>query len=166
MATRANLKPNKSFRDNARILVPFLFEEFLSHRNRVVAHPKLKNDFHKMRIAGKTLRYAMEVFDAGFDEEFDGCLGEVKRLLDVMGQVHDCDVCVPTLQNHLREIRSYNRVTANPGDKIRTKAVTEIIKAQHSRRLTLYSESCAIIDGWVVGNFGQKILQSMNKVRQ
>jgi len=53
MATRPNLRPNKSFRDNARILVPFLFEEFLSHRNRVVAHPKLKNDFHKMRIAGK-----------------------------------------------------------------------------------------------------------------
>ena len=163
MERRANLKPNRNFRENARILIPFLYEEFLSHRGRVIAHPKLKNDFHKMRIAGKTLRYAMEVFDAGFGEEFAACLGEVKRLLDVMGQVHDCDVCVPTLQNHLREIRSFNRVTADPSDRIRTKAVSDLIQAQHSRRKSLYDEACAIVEGWAAGNFGERILQSMNK---
>ena len=162
MARRANLKPNKSFRDNARILVPFLFEEFLSNKDRVVAHPKLKNDFHKMRIAGKTLRYAMEVFEAGFDESFSACLDEVKRLLEVMGRVHDCDVCVPTLQNHLREIRSFNRVTPGSADKIRTKAVTELLRAQHTRRTASYNEACGIISSWVAGKFGERIVQSMN----
>jgi CHAD domain-containing protein len=162
MPKKVNVKPNKSFRDNARALVPFLLEGFLSHRDRVVTHPRLKNDFHKMRIAGKTLRYAMEVFEAGFGDEFASALGEVKQLLDVMGHVHDCDVCVPTLQNHLREIRSFNRVTPDPGDKIRTKAVTDLIRAQQTRRLALYNETCRLIDGWVTGNFREKILQSMN----
>jgi CHAD domain-containing protein len=162
MAKRVYLKPNKSFRDNARLLVPFLLEEFLSHRDRVVAHPRLKKDFHKMRLAGKTLRYAMEVFESGFEDEFVSCLMEVKQLLDVMGQVHDCDVCAPALQNHLREIRSFNRVTANPDDRIRTKAVTDMIHVQQSRRMNMYNDACTVIDGWVAGGFGQKIIQSMN----
>lgn len=164
MAKKVYLKPNKSLRDNATMLVPYLLEDFLSHRDRVVAHPRLKRDFHKMRVAGKTLRYAMEVFESGFDDQFASCLGEVKQLLDVMGNVHDCDVCIPALQNHLREIRSFNRVTANPKDRIRTKAVTGLIHAQQTRRKSMYSDACSVIDGWIAGNFGQRIIQSMNKV--
>ncbi|HTX19728.1 MAG TPA: CHAD domain-containing protein [Bacteroidota bacterium] len=161
MAKRAVIKPNKSLRDNARILVPHLLEEFLSHRARVVAHPRLKKDFHSMRVAGKTLRYAMEVFEAAFGGEFAACLEEVKELLDAMGRVHDCDVCIPTLQTHLREIRSFNRVTGNAGDRMRTKAVTDLIRAQHAQRDGEYARSCATIEEWTAKDFAQRVILSM-----
>ena len=163
MAKRAVIKPNKSLRDNARILVPHLLERFLSLKVRVIAHPRLKKDFHAMRIAGKTLRYAMEVFEAGFGEEFAACLDDVKRLLETMGRVHDCDMSIPTLQTHLREIRSFNRVTANAGDRMRTRAITELIRAQQACRHSEYTRTCAIIEEWSAKNFTETVNRAMTE---
>ena len=164
MANKVALKPNKSFRENARLLLPVLFDDFLSNRIRVVSHPRLKTDLHKMRIAGKTLRYAMEFFDDAFDDEFSLCLREVKHLLDLMGQVHDCDVHIPVLHIQLREIRSFNRATVNPKDRIRTKALADLIRAEQNRRVTMFNDACAVIERWVIENFKQRVVQSMNTV--
>ena len=164
MGTKAALKPNKSFRENARLLLPVLFDDFLSYKNRVVTHPRLKDDLHKMRNAGKILRYAMEFFEDAFDEEFSLCLKEVKRLLDLMGEVHDCDVNIPALNIQLREIRSFNRATADPNDRIRTKALADLIRAEQNRRGAVFNETCAVVERWVVENFRERVVQSMNKV--
>jgi CHAD domain-containing protein len=164
MATAAGLKPNKNFRENARLLVPALFDDFLAYQNRVVAHPRLKDELHKMRNAGKTLRYAMEFFEEAFGDDFSSCLKEVKQLLDVMGQVHDCDVNIPALNVQLREIRSFNRATISPGDRIRTKALVDLINAEQQRRLTVFNDTCALISRWNAENFKQRVVQSMIKV--
>ncbi len=164
MATTAALKPNKSFRENARLLLPVLFDDFLSYKDRVVPHPRLKDDLHKMRNAGKILRYAMEFFEDAFDDEFSLCLKEVKHLLDLMGQVHDCDVNIPALNTQLREIRSFNRATVNPNDRIRTKALVDLIRGDQNRRGAMFTEACAVIARWETENFKQRVVQSMNKV--
>jgi len=164
MATTAVLKPNKNFRENARLLLPVLFDDFLSYRDRVVTHPRLKDDLHKMRNTGKILRYAMEFFEDAFDDEFSLCLKEVKQLLDVMGQVHDCDVNIPALNIQLREIRSFNRATVNPKDRIRTKALVELIRAEQNRRLAMFNDACAVITRWDTENFKERVVQSISKV--
>ena len=164
MATTSGLKPNKNFRENARLLLPVLVDDFFSHRDRVVSHPRLKDDLHKMRNAGKILRYAMEFFEEAFDDEFSSCLKEVKQLLDLMGQVHDCDVNVPALNIQLREIRSFNRATLNPKDRIRTKALVDLIRAEQQRRLAMFNDSCVVIARWDTENFKQRVVQSMIKV--
>ena len=143
--------------------MPVLFDDFFDTRNRVVAHPRLKDELHKMRNAGKTLRYAMEFFEEAFGDEFSSCLREVKQLLDLMGQVHDCDVNIPALNIQLREIRSFNRATVNPEDRIRTKALVDLIRAEQHRRLTMFNEACAVIMRWDAENFRQRVIQSMNK---
>ena len=164
MATTSGLKPNKNFRENARLLLPVLVDDFFSHRDRVVPHPRLKDDLHKMRNAGKILRYAMEFFEEAFDDEFSLCLKEVKQLLDLMGQVHDCDVNVPALNIQLREIRSFNRATLNPKDRIRTKALVDLIRAEQQRRLAMFNDSCVVIARWDTENFKQRVVQSMSRV--
>jgi CHAD domain-containing protein len=164
MATTAGLKPNKNFRENARLFLPILFDDFLSYRSRVVPHPRLKDDLHRMRNAGKMLRYAMEFFEDAFDVEFSLCLKEVKQLLDLMGQVHDCDVNIPALNVQLREIRSFNRATVSPGDRIRTKALVDLIRAEQHRRLMIFNDACAVIARWDAENFRQRVVQSMSKV--
>ena len=144
--------------------MPVLFDDFLSYRERVVPHPRLKDDLHKMRNAGKTLRYAMEFFEEAFGDEFSSCLREVKQLLDLMGQVHDCDVNIPALNIQLREIRSFNRATVNPNDRMRTKALVDLIRAEQNRRQTMFNDACVVIARWEAENFKQRVVQSMNKV--
>lgn len=146
------------------MLLPLLFDDFLSYKSRVVAHPRLKEELHRMRNAGKTLRYAMEFFEEAFEEEFSSCLREVKRLLEVLGHVHDCDVNIPALNVQLREIRSFNRATANRADRMRTKALADLIHAEQLRRLTMFNEACAMIAQWDAENFRQRVVQSMIKV--
>ncbi len=161
MAHDAVLKPNRSFSENGRSLVPVLFDDFLSRKDRVVSHPRLKKDLHRMRIAGKTLRYAMEIFGYAFEVEFSECLQEVKQLLDVMGNVHDCDVNIPRLQMQLREIRSFNRVTPNPKDRIRTTALVNLISEQLKLRTAMFNDLCVVVQRWTDNNFKQRIIESM-----
>ena len=161
MAKRWRIKPNKDLRENARLVVPMMFDEFLANKDRVVAHPRLKQELHRMRLSGKTLRYAMEVFEPGFGEEFGSCLEEVKRLLDTMGKVHDCDVNVPRLQAHVREIRIFNRATPNADERISTGAVAMLIREQLELRRVLFETMSETIERWTRENFKGKILQSM-----
>jgi len=161
MARRWRVKPNRDLRENARLVVPAMMDEFLARKDRVVAHPKLKQELHRMRLSGKTLRYAMEVFVAAFGAEFGSCLEDVKQLLDTMGRIHDCDVNVPRLQTHLRELRLYNRATVNSVDKVPTGAIVKLIREQLDLRRSLFGEMSLILDRWARENFKGKVLQSM-----
>jgi CHAD domain-containing protein len=155
------VKPNKNLSENARLVVPLMIDDFLARNDRVVAHPRLKQELHRMRLTGKTLRYAMEVFEPAFGEEFGSCLEEVKRLLDAMGKIHDCDVNVPRLQAHLREIRFFNRATANGNDRMSTGAIVKLIREQLAERRSLFEEMSSILKRWSRENFKGKALQSM-----
>jgi CHAD domain-containing protein len=161
MGKRWRIKPNKNLRENARLVVPIMIDEFLAHSDRVVNHPRLKLELHRMRLAGKTLRYAMEVFHPAFGDEFEACLEEVKRLLDAMGRIHDCDVNVPRLQAHVREVRLFNRTAMTSQDKVSTGAMVQLIHEQFTLRHTLFQEMATILEQWSRENFKGKILQSM-----
>jgi CHAD domain-containing protein len=138
-----------------------MVDDFLSHKDRVINHPRLKHDLHRMRLAGKTLRYAMEVFEPGFQAQFSSCLEEVKRLLDSMGSIHDCDVNIPRLQAYLREIRLFNRLRVNVQERIPTSALTKIIREQSALRSSLFAEMTSMLEQWERGNFKTTLLQSM-----
>lgn len=47
---------------------------------------------HSMRIDAKRLRYAMEPFARTLGEDFAGVLADVRKVQEVLGEVHDCDV--------------------------------------------------------------------------
>lgn len=162
MARRWRIKTNKSLRDNAKLAVPRMLDDFLDRRDRVLAHPRLKNELHRMRLAGKTLRYAMEVFEHAFGGEFSSCLEQLKNLLNTMGTIHDCDVHVPKMQSYLREVRLFNRASPTPQDKIHTGPMTDLIREQLARRKSLFLEMTEIIEQWTRENFKGKVLQSMN----
>lgn len=155
------IRPNKNLRENARLLVPLMIDDFLSHKGRVISHPRLKQDLHRMRLSGKTLRYAMEVFEPGFRAEFTSCLEDVKQLLETMGHIHDCDVNIPRLQAFLREIRLFNRLRDSREDRISTSALSRIIREQTTLRRSSFAEMTSILERWERDNFKDALLQSM-----
>ncbi|MCB0882813.1 MAG: CHAD domain-containing protein [Thermoleophilia bacterium] len=67
-----------------------------------VADPANVTELHDMRIACKRLRYLLEIFGAAFTADLSPFVDEVKALQDVLGDIHDCDVQVPMLEEHLR----------------------------------------------------------------
>ena len=162
MSKHWRIKPGRNLRENARVLVPAMMNVFLSRRDTVIHHPRLKLVLHRMRLDGKELRYAMETFEPTFGPGFSRALDEVKTLLDVMGQIHDCDINIPRLQGHLKEIRLYNNRRDSAGDKIPTSALTKLIRSLLSRRRELFAEMTVILERWDRDKFGEMIVYSMN----
>jgi CHAD domain-containing protein len=160
------IKPGRNLLENARLLVPPMIDDFLSHRERVISHPRLKRDLHRMRLAGKTLRYAMEVFEPGFGAWFSLYLEELKGLLDTMGRIHDCDVNIPRLQAYLSEIRCFNNACRDPHEKIPTLALNKLIHDVTRLRRELFAELSTVLESWEHHNSRESIMQSMesNKI--
>lgn len=143
-------------------MLPAMLDEFMAHKDRVVQHPRLKGELHAMRIAGKPLRYAMEIFEPAFGKEYKECFEEVKHIIEMMGDIHDCDVARPVLQNHLQEIRIYNQLAANKKDRILTRAVRDFLRQKKEQRDRLFAEMCRILlEMWTKEPFKDKLIRSM-----
>jgi hypothetical protein len=88
-------------RPNARRILRVRIDEVYSY-DGVVADPANVTELHDMRIACKRLRYLLEIFGIAFDADLEPFLEEVKGLQDLLGDIHDCDVQIPMLEDHLR----------------------------------------------------------------
>ena len=95
------LAPDGRMRRNARRILQVRIDEVYSF-DGLVADPANVTELHDMRIACKRLRYLLEIFGIAFDADLDPFLEEVKGLQDLLGDIHDCDVQVPMLEDHLR----------------------------------------------------------------
>jgi len=68
--------------------------------------PARMDEHHEMRIAAKRFRYTLEAFGALFDDGLKGELRALKRLQDLLGEMHDCDVWLERLPIFLDEERA------------------------------------------------------------
>ena len=53
---------------------------------------------HQMRIAAKRLRYTLETFQPAYDGAFGKPIAKVRKLQDLLGDMHDCDVWIQHIQ--------------------------------------------------------------------
>jgi hypothetical protein len=54
-----------------------------------------------MRIAAKRLRYILEIAHPCFGEYAKAAVRATKELQDLLGEIHDCDVQMPAIQDQL-----------------------------------------------------------------
>jgi hypothetical protein len=94
------LDPDRRIRPNARKVLAVRIDEVYSY-DGLVADPANVTELHDMRIACKRVRYLLEIFAIAFDEDLEPFIDEVKGLQDLLGDIHDCDVQVPMLEDHL-----------------------------------------------------------------
>ena len=94
------VRPTERLRPNARRILAVRIDEVFQY-DGIVADPARVTELHDMRIACKRLRYLLEIFDVAFRSDLDPFLEQVKRLQDILGDIHDCDVQVPMLVEHL-----------------------------------------------------------------
>jgi hypothetical protein len=110
------LDPDKRLRPNARRILAVRIDEVWDYE-RVVQRPEAVTELHDMRIACKRLRYLLEIFSVAFSDDLEPYIDRVKGLQDLLGEIHDRDVQVPALQDHLawleeREAEAAQRLLA------------------------------------------------------
>lgn len=160
-ANSSSLPPVVSFREHARSVLPSLLDTFLAHGAEVVAHPRQIKRLHAMRIDGKRLRYGMEIFAACFGSDYSLRLEEIKSFLDVMGEIHDCDVHVPAIVRQIQKTRAMNADRKSTGERIRTRGLTLFKKDLQQRRGALFAAMAATLRTWELNGFAGAVNSSM-----
>lgn len=98
-------------------------------------------EHHAMRIAGKRLRYTLEVFRPLFDDGLKDELATMKRLQDLLGELHDCDVWATDLGSMLRDLGGgkLDAVKGTPPRKIGP-GLRLLLEDRQRRRRQVYHE--------------------------
>lgn len=76
--------------------------------------PDAVTEHHAMRIAAKKLRYTMEVYAPVYRRNLEKPLVRVKKIQQILGDLHDCDVWIDTVKAMLLDERSSSRTGRNP----------------------------------------------------
>jgi len=145
-----------SFRDHGRITVPPLARRFTRRRENLLAHPDHEEDLHRLRIAGKSLRYAMEVFEVCYGKAFHECLTQVENIVEQLGTVHDCDVFIGRLREY-QESKPETGVTAVRG-------IQEIRSELEKKRIRQFRTMYKNLKSFGGKRFHKRLMKSMNGV--
>jgi CHAD domain-containing protein len=70
-----------------------------------VRDPARVRELHDMRIAAKRLRYVLEITGHCFGEIGDEVEKVAKALQGLIGEIHDCDVLLPRVDQAIAELR-------------------------------------------------------------
>jgi hypothetical protein len=108
------LDPDNSIQANAALIIPVRVAELLAWEP-FIHDPARVTELHQMRIAAKRLRYTMELFAPFYGPEFTEAIHQIKAIQDQLGNIHDADVLVPELRDHLQKVLEppkKNRATA------------------------------------------------------
>ncbi len=162
MTKKYPVKVKGSLAENMQLVIPVIFDDCMSYRDTVLHHPRLKQKLHEMRIACKPMRYIMEIMLSFFGVQFEKCYDEIRKALELMGEIHDCDVFVPELVSHLREIREFNRIIDAPEGRLSTGGIRNLAGNLRERRELMYAELCGVLRSWVRERFREKLVRSMN----
>ena len=99
-----HLDPDASLADNAEKIVSARLDELWSFADDAL-DPANVEELHEMRIAAKRLRYVLEVTaESGFGPYAVAAEKRVKKLQDLLGEIHDCDVQYPRVETLRREL--------------------------------------------------------------
>ncbi|MBE0698583.1 MAG: CHAD domain-containing protein [Anaerolineaceae bacterium] len=79
-------------------------DDLLSY-DAIVSQPEKITELHEMRIRAKWLRYTMENFSSLYASELKDHLQVIRKVQEMLGDIHDCDVWTELLPLFLEEER-------------------------------------------------------------
>ncbi len=88
-------------------------DTFLNYHDSIQT-PNNSKKLHEMRIAGKHLRYTMEIFMPLYEQRLIPFIEIMKGIQDQLGEIHDCDVWITWLPEFIQH--ENNRIRIASGD--------------------------------------------------
>jgi len=153
------IRPGGKLGENARRVVATRLDEMLSF-DPAIRDPANVTELHDLRIAAKRVRYVLEVLGPALGGEAKALEQQARALQDILGEIHDCDVLVPLVDEHVHVLREQDRswLRGGAGDDatLRTRLATVPNRARYrgletlagyleARRGLLYLQ---FIDAW------------------
>jgi hypothetical protein len=108
------ISPVAALRIEKRLYTMLSYEQWIPNPDAVAEH-------HAIRIAAKKLRYTMEVYGMVYRRELKKILARVKKVQEILGNLHDCDVWIDQITSLLLQERALLR---SPGSTKRPDAAT------------------------------------------
>jgi len=99
------LDPDGALTDNAQRIVAVRLKELRSFAPRAL-DPGESGALHDMRIAAKRLRYVLETTEPALGSSAREGARTAKKLQDLLGDIHDCDVMLPRVRAHTDRLRA------------------------------------------------------------
>jgi hypothetical protein len=99
------LDPSARLDQNAARIVRTRLRELLSFAPEALS-AESKEAQHNMRIAAKRLRYVLEVTGFCFGKPAGTARRRARDLQDLLGEIHDCDVMLPRVQEEIDRLRA------------------------------------------------------------
>ncbi|MEA2441800.1 MAG: hypothetical protein QOH76_3224 [Thermoleophilaceae bacterium] len=104
------LDPAGPLGENARRIIDVRAKEVRSFAPAVL-DPRNVEALHDMRIAAKRLRYVLELTSPVFGDGAARAAKRAKKLQDLLGEIHDCDVTIPRVERHIERLRLEDAAT-------------------------------------------------------
>jgi hypothetical protein len=98
------LDPATPLDENAARIIHTRLDELRSFVPHVLDPMEVEAQ-HDMRIAAKRLRYVLEVTGFAFGKPADTARRRARDLQDILGEIHDCDVMLPRVRDHLKQLQ-------------------------------------------------------------
>ncbi|MCE5299172.1 MAG: CHAD domain-containing protein [Methanoregulaceae archaeon] len=105
--------------------------------------PDAMKAHHAMRIAAKKYRYTMEIFDDASDGRYKKLIRSIRKLQEILGMMHDCDVWIVTLQG-----QGLGEVVPVPGSGTveEDTGIIALLEDRRNQRRILYQEFVRLWD--------------------
>jgi CHAD domain-containing protein len=102
---KSKQKSEVTYGEVARLIVGQRLKE-VEELSEAFYQPLKIKPLHKLRIATKRLRYALELFEQCLGPEAGMFAKKVARLQTSLGELHDCDVWIDTFGKHLEQSKA------------------------------------------------------------
>lgn len=150
-----------TLRSSGKKTLPPLLDSFLQRIDPAVSNERHHELLHALRLRGKRLRYAMEMYMPAYKRPFKNCLDSVKEILSTLGRIHDLDVNLPILKQYIRQVGHFNSRIKNRSLKIHTMGLRRFIHRLEEERHEKYLLLCKQLLQWKQGDFRQHFITSI-----
>jgi CHAD domain-containing protein len=151
-----------TLRSSGREILPPIVDSFLERINPVILNEHHQEPLHALRLRGKRVRYAMEMYLPAYGSSFADCLDSIKQILGILGRIHDLDINLPVLRQHVRQVRHFNAGISNRALKMSTAGLRTLIQRSENERHELFLSLCERFSQWEDEQFRQRFIQSIS----
>ena len=151
-----------TLRSSGREILPPLLDSFLERINPVILNERHQEPLHALRLRGKRVRYAMEMYLPAYGLSFAECLVSVKQILGMLGRIHDLDINLPVLRQHVRQVRHFNAGISERALKIQTAGLRALILRFEHERHELFLSLCMQFSQWEEEQFRQRFIKTIS----
>jgi putative phosphoesterase len=147
--------------ENAWRRVRGMVDELLEHEGYVHQEAAIE-EHHAMRISSKRLRYALEMIEPLFDDRLEVEISRIKKLQELLGDMHDCDVWTQEMDRLIADLRQGKLELPQGMSAERMRPGLTFLRDDRSkRRREIYREFTELWDSMTAEGFLDSLLRRL-----